>query len=278
MKTKKYLYTAVIIALLALSTSAVSLVSACASTAITLSPPQGYSVVLISGISFAPCKDILITYDGVEQPTVPLQVKSDSKGMFSAVIAVPDVSAIGGHTIVASDGHGNFASAVFTVLSAVGPKGDTGATGAQGPQGATGAQGPKGDTGETGPQGEQGLPGIQGEQGIQGIAGVDGVNGTNGVDGKDGVNGTNGKDGLNGARGEQGPIGFQGTEGVQGQQGAKGDTGATGKDGSSVVNAGVTTGVSDMPGLCLTVTIGAVGAAAFLCGVVILAFLIRKKP
>ncbi|MEK4614498.1 collagen-like protein [Bacillus sp. FSL K6-0067] len=83
-----------------------------------------------------------------------------------------------------------------------------------------------GATGPTGPQGAQGIQGPIGPQGAQGIQGPTGLQGTQGIQGPTG---------LQGAQGIQGPTGLQGAQGIQGPtglQGAQGIQGPTGLQGA----------------------------------------------
>ncbi len=63
---------------------------------ITLSPPQGFAMTMITGTGFDESKTISIAYDGVVQSTIPATVKTDNKGSFTAIISIPDELAVGG--------------------------------------------------------------------------------------------------------------------------------------------------------------------------------------
>lgn len=141
-------------------------------------------------------------------------------------------------------------------ISAVGPKGDTGARGPQGLKGDTGdigprgiqgiqgeqgirgltgaastVAGPKGDKGDTGPRGLQGVKGDTGERGATGLTGADST--VPGPKGDIGPKGATGLTGDTGAKGDTGARGLQGIQGVQGVIGPKGDTGARGPIGET---------------------------------------------
>ncbi len=185
--------------MLALSTSAV--VSAC-NPSITLSPPQGFAMTTITGTDFGISETITITYDGVSQPTIPLTVKTDETGSFSAIISIPDELAVGAHTISATDMIGYSASTTFTVVDMTGPQG------AQGPQGIAGQNG----------VGTNGINGLN----FNATGNVLVYNGTNGQDGQNGLNGKDGTNGINGINGADGKDGTNGTQGTQGPQGVNG--------------------------------------------------------
>jgi hypothetical protein len=75
--------------------------------------PQGTSVG-ITGTGFAASTPIHITLGGVDQPTSPNTVTTDTKGSFSASFTVTTI-ATGSQTIVTTDTNGNSASKSFTV-------------------------------------------------------------------------------------------------------------------------------------------------------------------
>jgi Collagen triple helix repeat (20 copies) len=186
--------------LLLVSFSLFATVSACNEhgPSITLSPPQGFAMTMISGTGFDNSKTISISYDGAVQTTVPEAIKTDSQGSFTAIISIPDELAVGVHTITTTESpHGDSASATFTVVDMKGP------------------------------QGVQGIAGLNGKDGTNGIKGLDFnatgnvlvFNGTDGLNGKDGTNGINGINGVNGLNGKDGANGAQGPAGSQGLQG-----------------------------------------------------------
>jgi hypothetical protein len=136
-----------------------------AGSTLTLTPQTGFASTTIVGSGFSNNSAITIAWDGTTIPTIPYTVITDGVGSFSALVSVPTQTATGAHTINATDGSGNWATAMFNVVDMRGPQGSAGLQGPQGPkgdrgdtglQGPTGAQGPKGDTGDTGPQGPEG--------------------------------------------------------------------------------------------------------------------------
>jgi len=239
----KPIVTIIVAFMLALSLTAV--VSACSdpehSPVITLSPPQGFAMTIISGSGFDELKSVSITYDGVIQPTVPMSIQTNASGCFTAIIAVPDELAVGTHNITATDSQGCSASATFTVVNMEGPQGPAGPEGPQGAQGVAGQNGLNGINGVNGTNGTNGTNGLDfnstgnifvynGTDGINGqnganfnatgnilvYNGTNGLNGINGISGRDGTNGINGINGINGKdgiNGTQGPIGPQGVSG-----------------------------------------------------------------
>jgi hypothetical protein len=209
---------------------------------ITLSPPQGFAMTMIAGTGFDECKTISISYDGVVQTTVPLAVKTDSNGCFTAIISIPNELAVGVHTITATQSHGDSASSTFTVVDMKGPQGVQGIAGTNGKDGANGINGVNGLNGINGINGQDGINGINGQDfnatgnvlvyngtdGLNGAAGANGINGVNGINGKDGTNGLNGADGTNGINGINGINGVNGINGKDGTNGAQGPAGSQG--------------------------------------------------
>lgn len=197
--------TLTVFVVLLLSLPLAAIVSACevpSNPTITLSPPQGFAMTMISGTGFNTYRDITVTYDSAVQPTIPTIVKSDGSGSFNAIVAIPDELAVGVHTITVTDSSGCTASATFTVVDM---------------------------------KGAQGLQGVEGQDGISGINGQDFnstgsivvVNGTDGLNGQNFnatgnvivANGTNGLNGLNGTNGINGANGINGKDGATGAQG-----------------------------------------------------------
>lgn len=150
------------------------------SPTITLTPNRGFAATTVKGMGFY--GTVTIYWDGVQIPTVPDNVYVENG--FTAIIAVPTQTAIGGHTVRAvSNGPTGapgavFAEAVFIVdnmTGPAGPKGDTGPTGpsgsvTSGPAGPAGPQGPQGEKGDKGDKGNTGPAGEQGPQGSPGAA------------------------------------------------------------------------------------------------------------
>jgi hypothetical protein len=206
--------------LLLVSFSLFAITSACEDPvpALTLSPPEGFAMTMITGTGFAGSKTASIAYDGVVQSTIPAVVKTDSQGSFTAIISIPDELAIGTHTITATDQRGYSASSTFTVVDMKGPQGVPGVAGQNGKDGINGLNGLAGISGTNGIDGKDGV------NGINGMNGTDGINGTNGTDGKDGVNGLNGANGKNGVNGVNGKDGANGTNGAQGLPGSQSQT------------------------------------------------------
>ncbi len=210
------------ILLLVLSSSLFAIATASCNesrAAITLSPPQGFAMTMITGTRFDESKTITIAYDGAVQSTIPAAVKTDNKGSFTAIISIPDELAVGLHRITATESHGDSASTTFTVVDMTGPQGIQGVTGQNGKDGINGINGLAGQdfnvTGHlfiyNGTDGLNGKDGINGTDGIDGYNGIDGINGANGING---INGKNGTNGVNGADGAQGPPGSQGLQGA----------------------------------------------------------------
>jgi hypothetical protein len=115
---------------------------------ISLAPSAGFASTTVVGSRFSNNSRITITWDGTTTPSIPNLVTTDAAGSFTALISVPTQTTPGTHTVNATDGSGNWATAMFTVVNMTGP---------QGPAGLQGQQGPKGDTGDTGPPGPAGL-------------------------------------------------------------------------------------------------------------------------
>ncbi len=228
----KKLLTVFVVLMIALPLSA--LVSACEvpAAAITLSPPQGFAMTMITGTGFHPTRIITVTYDGAVQPTIPTSVKSDSTGAFTAIVSIPNELAVGIHTITANDSIGCIASANFAVVDMKGIQGPQGVAGQNGIDGANGLNGLNGQNfNATGNiiinNGTDGLNGLNGANGVNGLNGqnfnatgnVLVYNGTNGLDGTNGINGLNGANGASGINGKNGATGPQGPAGTQGSQG-----------------------------------------------------------
>ena len=220
----------IVFAILTLALCLTTIVSGCevppVNPSITLSPPQGFAMTTISGADFSKTSIVTVTYDGVVQPTIPAQVKTDSSGAFTVIISIPDELAVGVHTIRANDSYGYSASATFTVVDMKGSQG------LQGPQGVAGQNGKEGLNGAAGTNGLDFngtgniflYNGTNGQSGqnfnatgntfvYNGTNGLNGQNGLNGIDGTNGINGVNGKDGTNGVQGVSGTQGLQGPSG-----------------------------------------------------------------
>jgi hypothetical protein len=150
---------------------------ASAAPSITLTPDSGFSAVTISGTGFSPGSTVTIYWDNNLIPSVPSSVSVQGAGGFTAIIVVPAQTSPGTHTIMARDGSGNQANAIFDVVDMrgpPGPRGNQGPQGLQGLRGEQGLQGPKGDQGPQGIQGPQGLEGPPGPRGDQGPRGETG--------------------------------------------------------------------------------------------------------
>jgi hypothetical protein len=220
---------AVFVALMfALSISAVASACNVPTPSITLSPPQGFAMTMVTGTGFDSWETLTILYDGAPQPTIPQTVTTDQTGSFSAIFSIPNELAVGTHTVIVTDTLGNSASATFTVVDM------TGSQGPQGPQGGQGVQGPQGIAGQNG-EGFNATGnillynGTDGTNGINGLNfnatgnvlvynGTNGLNGINGLNGLNGIDGTNGINGVNGINGKDGTNGAQGAPGVAGQE------------------------------------------------------------
>ena len=120
----------------------------------------------------------------------------------------------------------------WTLTSAKGATGTTGAKGDLGPQGAQGTVGAVGAQGAIGAQGTVGTKGEKGAVGAQGSAGTNGSSIT-GAQGSAGTNGSTGPQGLQGAAGAQGALGPQGPQGATGPTGAQGTVGTLGAQGTA---------------------------------------------
>jgi hypothetical protein len=116
-------------------------------SSIVLTPAMGFASAIVAGSGFSSNSTVAITWDGTTIPSVPSAVSTDATGSFTALVSVPTQTAPGTHTVSATDGSGNSATATFTVVNMTGP---------QGPAGLQGPQGPKGDKGDTGLQGPAG--------------------------------------------------------------------------------------------------------------------------
>lgn len=137
-------------------------------SAISLTPSTGFASTTVVGSGFSNNSRITITWDGTTIPSIPSPVTTDATGSFTGLISVLAQTTPGTHTVNATDGSGNWATATFTVVDMTGPQGPAGLQGQQGPKGDTGLQGltgpqglkgDKGDTGDTGPPGPAGLSG-----------------------------------------------------------------------------------------------------------------------
>src|SRR3989475_788425 len=87
--------------------------------AITLNPTSGPTgtTVNISGSNFAANSGITISYDNAGIATTPTTITTTSTGSFTGSITIPSSSAAGTHTVKATDGSANSASASFTVTT-----------------------------------------------------------------------------------------------------------------------------------------------------------------
>lgn len=126
---------------------------------ITPVPSTGFASTTIVGSGFSNNSRVTVTWDGTTIPTVPSPLITDTAGSFTTMISVPTQTALGTHTINASDAAGIWATATFTVVNMTGSQGPKGDAGIQGPQGLQGSQGSKGENGTQGLQGPQGPPG-----------------------------------------------------------------------------------------------------------------------
>ncbi|PPD58014.1 hypothetical protein [Dehalogenimonas etheniformans] len=99
------------------------------SAKITISAATGSTgdQVTINGTGFYPNGQITLAYDSIALPTAPATLTVLANGTFSGVFTVPG-AVEGAHTIIAADGLGNLATAVFTssITAAISP--DTSAT------------------------------------------------------------------------------------------------------------------------------------------------------
>lgn len=155
---------------------------ACASVALTLSPPAAAAFAVLSASADSTTNMVTILGSdliaGPKKPQVYLGVTPltivGSPTSAQIVAALPPV-APGTYLLTVTNGPGAAQmEEMWITIGAVGPqgpKGDVGATGPAGPKGDTGAvgpQGPKGDAGATGPQGPKGETGATGPQGPAG--------------------------------------------------------------------------------------------------------------
>lgn len=218
--------------ILIISLPLIAIVSACdvpSTPTITLSPPQGFAMTMITGAGFHPYRTITVAYDGTVQPTIPTSVQSDGSGSFTAIVTIPDELAFGIHTITATDSISYSASAIFTVVDMKGPQGIAGQNGKDGANGLNGLNGADFNAtgniivnnGTDGSNGLNGLPGLNGMNGQDfnatgNVLVYNGTNGVNGLNGANGINGVNGANGINGKDGATGPQGLPGTQGTQG--------------------------------------------------------------
>src|SRR5256712_7531928 len=88
--------------------------------AISLNPTSGPTgtTVNISCSNFAANYGITISYDNAGLATTPPTITTTSTGSFTGSITIPSSSAAGTHTVKATDGSANSASASFTVTTA----------------------------------------------------------------------------------------------------------------------------------------------------------------
>ena len=138
---------------------------------VVLTPSSGFASTTLAGSGFTNNSEVTITWDGTAIPTIPNAVIADTNGNFSALISVPTQNVPGIHTVNATDGTGNWATATFVVIDMTGQQGPAGLQGQQGPKGDTGLQGPTGSTGPQGLKGDIGPQGPKGDTGSQGSAG-----------------------------------------------------------------------------------------------------------
>ncbi len=178
---KRLRFLVVFVTLLSLFAVGISSGEVLAAPLLTLSPTSGFAALTIVGSGFAASTAVSVYWDGIQIPTEPSPLVANQGGSFTAIISVPTQTSPGDHTVMASNvavtGGLFTASAIFRVISMVGPQGPTGATGPAGPAGPagpTGATGPTGPAGPAGPAGRQGLPGPEGPAGPQGPAGAPG--------------------------------------------------------------------------------------------------------
>lgn len=82
---------------------------------ITMTPTTGTAgqSVMVTGSGFAPTATVTLAYDSFPLSTAPASVLTAANGTFTAQFTAPGAAA-GAHTIVAADGQGAVASAVFT--------------------------------------------------------------------------------------------------------------------------------------------------------------------
>jgi type II secretory pathway pseudopilin PulG len=106
-----------------------------------------------------------------------------------------------------------------------GTPGATGPPGPKGPTGSAGDTGPAGGIGPSGANGEVGTPGTNGQTGPVGVAGSNGATGEKGDTGAKGNTGKEGAAGTVGPIGPAGPTGPQGVQGPPGPVGATGVAG-----------------------------------------------------
>jgi len=172
---------------------------------LTLTPDSGCAYTTVSGEGFISFSAMVISWDGVPVPTVPVNLYCGEGGNFTAVITVLTQTTPGPHEVRATGQEDSPAPTIaetFTVvdMKIPGPPGPIGLQGEEGPQGEPGPPGLPGPMGES-PQGEQGEPGPQGEQGVPGDPGPQGPRGM------EGLSGDQGPPGEQGPRGPQGPAG-----------------------------------------------------------------------
>jgi PKD repeat protein len=100
---------------------------------ITLSPEKGFASTTVVGAYFTPNATVAIAWDGVVVPTVPSKVVADNNGTFTAIITVPTQTAVGNHTVKATDTGGITSEEVFTVVDMTGLQGFQGFQGSRPP-------------------------------------------------------------------------------------------------------------------------------------------------
>jgi len=100
---------------------------------ITLSPEKGFACTTVVGAYFTPNATVAIAWDGVVVPTVPSKVVADNNGTFTAIITVPTQTAVGNHTVKATDTGGITSEEVFTVVDMTGLQGLQGFQGSRSP-------------------------------------------------------------------------------------------------------------------------------------------------
>ena len=98
---------------------------------IILAVPDSGIATTVVGLGFNPCSTVTLSWGGTVIPTVPIEVRVNRKGMFTAIITGLNQTTPGTHNITATDSRGASASTSFTV---------TEVTGTQGPQGPPGEQ------------------------------------------------------------------------------------------------------------------------------------------
>src|SRR5438445_3192345 len=82
------------------------------------SGPTGTSVI-VTGSNFVANSGITVKLDGTNLATIPATITTTSTGGFTASISIPSTSAIGLHSVSATDASANSASAQFTVTATI---------------------------------------------------------------------------------------------------------------------------------------------------------------